>query len=102
MAALSGQRHLRIAARYVSGEIHVAVSDNGPGVEDFERVFELFFSTRERGVGLGLSVARSIVVAHGGRLWGANSAAGGAVFCIALPVTREPADESAAAVTSRA
>jgi K+-sensing histidine kinase KdpD len=53
-------------------------------------------------VGLGLSVARSIVVAHGGRLWGANSAAGGAVFCIALPVTREPADQSAAAVTSRA
>jgi two-component system sensor kinase FixL len=102
MAALSGQRHLRIAARHVSGEIHVAVSDNGPGVEDFERVFQLFFSTRERGVGLGLSVARSIVVAHGGRLWGANSAGGGAVFCIALPVTSEPTEASAAAVTSRA
>jgi len=54
-------------------------------------------------VGLGLSTARSIVVAHGGRLWGVNNAAAGATFCIALPVPNavdETAD--AAAVTSRA
>jgi signal transduction histidine kinase len=79
----------------------VAVSDNGPGVEDFERVFEPFFSSRER-MGLGLSVARSIVVAHGGRLWGVNNAAGGATFCIALPVRAAAAEAAPAVVTSRA
>jgi len=103
MAGMPGPRHLRIAARHVSGEIHVAVSDNGPGVADFERVFEPFFSSHEL-VGLGLSVARSIVLAHGGRLWGVNGAGGGATFCIALPVsnatTAEVAD--AAAFSSRA
>jgi signal transduction histidine kinase len=86
----------------VSGEVHVSVSDNGPGVEDFERIFEPFFSSHQH-VGLGLSIARSIAVAHGGRLWGMNNAAAGATFCIALPVptaTDEAAD--AAAVTSRA
>jgi two-component system, LuxR family, sensor kinase FixL len=102
MAGMTGPRHLRIAARHLSGEIHVAVSDNGPGVADFERVFEPFFSSHEH-VGLGLSVARSIVVAHGGRLWGANNAAGGATFCIALPVANAAAEApDAAAFTSRA
>jgi two-component system, LuxR family, sensor kinase FixL len=102
MAAMPGPRHLRIAARHVSGEIQVAVSDNGPGVADFERVFEPFFSTHEH-VGLGLSVARSIVVAHGGRLWGVNSAAGGATFCIALPVSNATTEVAhAAAFSSRA
>jgi two-component system, LuxR family, sensor kinase FixL len=103
MAGLTGPRHLRIAARHVSGEIHVAVSDNGPGVEDFERIFEPFFSSHQH-VGLGLSVARSIVAAHGGRLWGVNNAAGGATFCIALPVSNATTAEvaAAAAFTSRA
>jgi two-component system, LuxR family, sensor kinase FixL len=103
MAGLTGPRHLRVAARHASGEIHVAVSDNGPAVPDFERVFEPFFSSHQR-VGLGLSVARSIVGAHGGRLWGLNNAAGGATFCIALPVSDTTAAEIAAPAvfTSRA
>ena len=102
MAGVTGPRQLRISARHLSGEIHVAVSDNGSGVEDFERIFEPFFSSHGQ-VGLGLSVARSIVGAHGGRLWGVNNASSGATFCIALPVTNA-ADEAlaAAAVTSRA
>jgi two-component system, LuxR family, sensor kinase FixL len=101
MSGVTGQRHLRISARHVSGEIHVAVSDNGPGVEDFERIFEPFFSSQEH-VGLGLSVARSIVVAHGGRLWGVNNASGGATFCIALPVNARREEAAPAVVTSRA
>jgi two-component system sensor kinase FixL len=102
MAGVAGPRQLRIVARHVSGEIQVAVSDTGPGVEDFERIFEPFFSSRDH-VGLGLSVARSIAVAHGGRLWGANNAGGGATFWVALPVPNA-ADEvaGAAAVTLRA
>jgi len=102
MAAVAGPRQLRIVARQVSGEIHVGVSDNGSSVEDFERIFEPFFSSHQH-VGLGLSTARSIVVAHGGRLWGVNNAGAGATFSIALPVPNV-ADEAAdpAAVTSRA
>jgi two-component system sensor kinase FixL len=102
MAGVTGPRQLRIAARHVSGEIHVAVSDNGSGVQDFERIFEPFFSSHQH-ASLGLSVARSIVAAHGGRLWGVNNATVGATFSIALPVP-SAADESvdAAAVTSRA
>jgi C4-dicarboxylate-specific signal transduction histidine kinase len=64
MAAVAGPRQLRIVARQVSGEIHVGVSDNGSSVEDFERIFEPFYSSHQH-VGLGLSTARSIVVAHG-------------------------------------
>jgi signal transduction histidine kinase len=102
MAGMTGPRQLRIAARHVAGEIHVAVSDNGSGVQDFERIFEPFFSSHQQ-ASLGLSVARSIVAAHGGRLWGVNNATVGATFSIALPVS-SAADESAdaAAVTSRA
>jgi two-component system, LuxR family, sensor kinase FixL len=86
MAGQSGQRQLRIAARHDSGEICMEVSDNGSGVADFERIFEPFFSSRKHGVGLGLSIARSIVIAHGGRLWGANNASGGATFYFTLPL----------------
>jgi C4-dicarboxylate-specific signal transduction histidine kinase len=85
MAAQKGQRRLHIAARLDAGEVRMEVSDNGSGVENFERIFEPFFSSRRDGVGLGLSIARSIVVAHRGRLWGANNAAGGATFYITLP-----------------
>ena len=85
MAGKSGERRLQITAHSHAGEIRVEVSDNGSGVEDFERIFDPFYSTKQRGAGLGLAVARNIVAEHGGRLWGANNAAGGATFYIALP-----------------
>lgn len=87
MAGKSGERWLHIAAVSHAGEVRVEVSDNGSGVEDFERIFEPFYSTKGRGVGLGLAIARNIIAAHGGRLWGANNAAGGATFFIALPAS---------------
>ena len=89
MAEQSSDRRLRIVARHHAGEIHVEVSDNGSGVEDFESIFRPLFSTRPHNVGLGLAIARTIVAAHGGRLWGANNAAGGATFFIALPAAVE-------------
>jgi len=85
MAGQSGHRQLRIAVRQHPGEVRMEVSDNGSGVEDYDRIFEPFFSSRRHGVGLGLSIARSIVLAHGGRLWGVNNATGGATFYITLP-----------------
>ena len=85
MAEQSAERRLRIVARHHAGEVHVEVSDTGSGVEDFEIIFRPLFSTRPHNVGLGLAIARTIVAAHGGRLWGINNATGGATFFIALP-----------------
>jgi two-component system sensor kinase FixL len=91
MALTQGERRLQIAARSHEGEVRVAVRDNGSGIADFQRIFEPFFSTKLHGVGLGLAIARTIVVEHGGRLWAVNNADGGATFFIALPTATVPA-----------
>ena len=66
----------------------VAVGDSGPGIapEDRERVFESFYTTKAGGVGIGLSICRSIIDAHGGRLWADAHQPRGAVFRFTLPV----------------
>jgi PAS domain S-box-containing protein len=66
----------------------VAVVDSGPGVapEDRERIFESFFTTKAAGVGIGLSICRSIIDAHGGRLWADPHEPRGAVFRFTLPM----------------
>jgi PAS domain S-box-containing protein len=66
----------------------VAVADTGPGIAlaDRERIFESFVSTKEGGVGIGLSICRSIIDAHGGRLWADANLPRGAVFRFTLPV----------------
>ena len=71
----------------------IQVIDNGPGVEDPDRIFDAFMTTKEYGMGIGLAVSRSIVEAHGGRLWTENNPDGGARFSVALPlssVNRDP------------
>lgn len=88
MAAVD-RREIRIVARAVEGPaVEVAVCDSGPGVPpaDIERIFVPFVSTKEHGMGLGLSVCRTIVAAHGGRLWAENNAGGGATFRLSLPL----------------
>jgi PAS domain S-box-containing protein len=65
----------------------VQVIDNGPGVDDPEQIFDAFMTTKEKGMGIGLAVSRSIVEAHGGRLWAENNKAGGAIFNVALPLS---------------
>jgi two-component system, NtrC family, sensor kinase len=76
-----------LEARRLDGAVEIAVADTGPGVPaDLRaRVFEPFFTTRERGTGLGLAIARQIVEAHGGRIDVADRAGGGARFAIRLP-----------------
>jgi len=66
----------------------VAVRDSGPGVdpERRERVFEAFYTTKSSGVGMGLSICRSIISAHGGRLWVDENELRGAVFQFTLPI----------------
>jgi PAS domain S-box-containing protein len=65
----------------------VQVIDNGAGVHDPERIFDAFMTTKEKGMGIGLAVSRSIVEAHGGRLWAENNKAGGAIFNVTLPLS---------------
>jgi signal transduction histidine kinase len=69
-------------------EVVVQVIDNGTGLEDTENIFDAFMTTKEKGMGIGLAVSRSIVEAHGGRLWAErNPDHGGATFNVALPIS---------------
>ena len=70
-----------------SDRMLVQVIDNGPGVHDPGQIFDAFMTTKEKGMGIGLAVSRSIVEAHGGRLWAENNKAGGASFNVALPLS---------------
>jgi signal transduction histidine kinase len=71
-----------------SGGVLVEVRDSGPGLspESFDRIFDAFYTTKPGGMGMGLSVCRSIVEAHGGRIWTSPAAGQGATFWLALPV----------------
>jgi len=64
----------------------ISVRDSGPGLrpESVERLFESFYTTKSGGLGLGLSICRSIVEAHGGRLWASANEPRGAVFQFTL------------------
>ena len=67
-------------------EMLVQVIDNGPGVDNTEKIFDTFVTTKEKGMGIGLAVSRSIVEAHDGRLWAENNPGGGATFSVAIPL----------------
>ena len=69
------------------GGVLVAVRDRGPGLSpaDAEKVFGAFYTTKPEGMGMGLSISRSIIRAHGGRLWAEANDGGGACFCFTLP-----------------
>src|SRR5262245_2245558 len=73
------------------GAVQVAIADRGAGIpaDRIERVFEPFFTTKEDGLGLGLAICRSIVAAHGGRLWVTNNPDCGSTFRVALSARRE-------------
>jgi two-component system sensor kinase FixL len=67
--------------------IEIAVSDTGHGIGDNHRasLFQTFFTTKETGMGVGLSISRTIVEAHGGRMWAESNSSGGATFRFTLP-----------------
>ena len=68
-------------------EMLIQVIDNGPGVDNTETIFDAFVTTKDKGMGIGLAVSRSIVEAHNGRLWSENNPGGGATFSMALPLS---------------
>jgi len=81
-------RDLLIGTEQTQGNgVLVTVRDSGPGIdpENLERVFEAFYTTKTSGVGMGLSICRSIIDAHGGRLWADANERRGAVFRFTLP-----------------
>jgi signal transduction histidine kinase len=67
----------------------ISISDSGPGIpqDKLNEVFDPFFTTKKQGMGIGLSIARTIVQAHKGQIWAENQAGGGAVFRLSLPLS---------------
>ncbi|MDH2356340.1 PAS domain S-box protein [Bradyrhizobium sp. SSUT112] len=90
--AQSPRRELVLTNRRVADDmIEVEVSDTGSGFQEsvVPNLFRTFFTTKETGMGVGLSISRSIVEAHGGRMWAASNASGGATFRFTLPAADE-------------
>jgi two-component system, LuxR family, sensor kinase FixL len=86
--AHSPQRELVASnARVADDMIEVAIFDTGPGIPDdvMPNLFQTFYTTKETGMGVGLSISRSIVEAHGGRMWAEANSSGGATFRFTLP-----------------
>jgi C4-dicarboxylate-specific signal transduction histidine kinase len=71
-----------------AGEVRVTVEDSGSGIDpkDIDKIFSTFFTTKLEGMGMGLSICRSIIESHGGRLWASPGPSRGAVFQFTLPV----------------
>ena len=88
MAAIAGHRELRISTKsHAQDGVLVAVADSGPGLGtgDLDRLFEAFYTTKSEGMGMGLSICRTIVEAHGGRIWASRNDASGATLQFILP-----------------
>jgi signal transduction histidine kinase len=90
MGTSEGPRELVISTAKADAGVLVTVQDSGPGLspESVERLFEAFYTTKSGGLGMGLSICRSIIEAHRGRLWATNNAPRGAVFHFTLPAYR--------------
>jgi PAS domain S-box-containing protein len=89
MDALDGAPHaektIRVFSNSDAESVLLRIRDYGGGVQDPARLFETFFTTKEKGLGMGLSISRSIVEAHGGQLWLEPTEGPGSTFCFRLP-----------------
>jgi PAS domain S-box-containing protein len=85
-----------------SGQVRVSVQDSGPGLapEQLEQAFEAFYTTKPSGLGMGLSICRSIIEAHGGHLWASPNRPRGVVFQFTLPAHEDVAEPKVYAATS--
>jgi two-component system sensor kinase FixL len=81
------QRDLKITTRAVDAEtVEISVIDTGPGIapEIAEKLFQPFMTTKRNGMGVGLSISRTIIEAHGGKLWAESNPEGGTIFRLTL------------------
>lgn len=88
----NSRRCVRVAAQAAGRtNVEISVTDSGTGIsqETLPRIFEPFFTTKASGMGMGLAVSRTIIEAHGGRLWAENGSTGGAIFHMTLPTIQE-------------
>ncbi|MEJ0040909.1 MAG: ATP-binding protein [Rhizomicrobium sp.] len=93
----SPRRELRLMAALGKSDcVEFRLSDTGPGLSEAVagRLFQPFVSTKQDGMGVGLSICQKILAAHGGRIW-AESRGGGAIFCFAIPALRQDIHEAA-------
>jgi signal transduction histidine kinase len=84
----AGPREILVSTAAIpSGNVHVRVQDSGPGIDPahLERIFDAFYTTKANGLGLGLSICRSIIEAHGGKLWATTGVRHGASFQFRVP-----------------
>jgi two-component system, LuxR family, sensor kinase FixL len=96
MDALNGakpaDRQVSVTARLDGARlVEIAVADAGPGIPaaTIERIFDPFYTTKPNGMGMGLAISRTIVEAHGGRIWAENKNDGGAAFRFTLPISAQ-------------
>ncbi len=91
----AGARRLRIRTGRIEGQVRVSVEDSGPGLDQtrLDEIFHPFHTTKKDGMGMGLSISRTIIDLHGGRLWAEPAPTGGAVFHFTLPEYREGGDQ---------
>jgi signal transduction histidine kinase len=84
--------------RTANGQVLISVSDTGQGLpkEKAEQIFDAFFTTKPQGTGMGLTITRSIIEAHGGRLWASANTGRGATFFFTLPIEATASSTSAA------
>ncbi|MDK1389022.1 PAS domain-containing protein [Sinorhizobium sp. 8-89] len=91
MEAVAGEKSLTVRAHRVGSEVQTEIGDQGNGIEFPDQIFEPFFTTKENGMGMGLAICRSIVEAHGGRLWAEKNEPHGARFIFTLPIVGKAA-----------
>jgi signal transduction histidine kinase len=86
-ASNDGARVLQVKTAVSENDVLIAVADSGPGIDpkSIDKIFDAFYTTKPAGMGMGLSICRSIVHSHGGRLWASRSDSG-LTFYISLPV----------------
>jgi two-component system sensor kinase FixL len=86
------QRELLVSARPDGELVEVTVRDRGHGIaaDHMSQLFDSFFTTKVDGMGMGLSIARSMIFQHGGRLWAQNAPDGGAAFHFTLGMAQSP------------
>jgi two-component system sensor kinase FixL len=91
-----GLREIGISSRQCDATVQISVSDTGSGIapEMANQLFQPFVTTKRDGMGVGLSICRTIVEAHGGRLWAERNPHGGSTFRFTIPASGSPASES--------